>query len=367
MTYPDFNNIFAPEYDEYSIRLEELIIPKWINQFEPDNSIEFNCRTILSPAPELGSKLWTQNGKRITIGVFRDEGRPTTIEPYSIVQWARYDRRLIIATSKPHYLRKDIEVELTNTCKSYIKTKVVNVFDAYKFEAEVYPSGLTSGIDGGFRHVLPINFFEEFIVFRQLPSMKLMKASEAINLINEPDPTKIQRQEHLYDLTNNKTILINTSNIISGNLNYQGSKFNHLHRQQLNERTKPLQGEYDLAGELVRSKYVSSQYHNQKTFCNTNLLNDDRCCCCPNDILEVYDYYGFPINDPTRGPYNSKQNVYVENQQIKIDIDLYYPKLFDRYGNVIVDIKDDLLRARQAVLPIQLDFYNYPIKQPKEF
>lgn len=71
MTYPDFNNIFAPEYDEYSIRLEELIIPKWINQFEPDNSIEFNCRTILSPAPELGSKLWTQNGKRIKIGVFR--------------------------------------------------------------------------------------------------------------------------------------------------------------------------------------------------------------------------------------------------------------------------------------------------------
>ena len=98
-------------------------------QFEPDNSIEYHCRTVLSPAPELGSKLWTQNGKRITIGVFRDEGRPTSIEPYSVVQWARYDRRLIIATSKPHYLRKDIEVELTNTCKPYIKTKVVNVFD----------------------------------------------------------------------------------------------------------------------------------------------------------------------------------------------------------------------------------------------
>jgi hypothetical protein len=110
---------------------------------------------------------------------------------------------------------EDIEVEITNTCKYYITTNVVNVFDAYKFEVEVYPSGLTSGIDGGFRHVLPINFFEEYIVFRQLPSMKLMKASEAINLINEPDPTKIQRQEHLYDLTNNKTILINTSNIIS--------------------------------------------------------------------------------------------------------------------------------------------------------
>lgn len=365
MNYPDFNNLFDPMYDEYSIRLEELSIPKWINQFEPDNSLEFNCRTVLSPAPELGSKAWTQNGKRITIGVFRDEGRPASIEPYLLIQWTRYDRRLIIATSKKHYLRIGIEVEVVNTCTPYIKTKVTNVYDDYKFEIEVYPSGTKSGIDGGYRRVEPINFFEEHIVFRQLPSMKLMKASEALKLIHEPNPTRIQRQTHLYDLTHDKTILINTSQVISGNLNYQGSTFNHLHRQQLNEQAKPLQGEYNLAGELVKFKYASSKYDNRISFTNIGLVNDDR-CCCPTDILDVYDYYGFPINDSNRGPFNSKSNVYVENETIKSNIVLYYSKMFDRYGNVVMDIKNGLLRARQAVLPIQLDFYHYPIKQPKD-
>lgn len=96
----------------------------------------------------------------------------------------------------------------------------------------------------------------------------------------------------------------------------------------------------------------------------------------------VYDFYGLDLNDPTRAPYYSEQNISRDTTQaVPIDniniakhgdttidsngITVTVGKIYDKFGNIVVGIQENNATVvKQPILPLVLDSFNRPVKAP---
>jgi hypothetical protein len=373
---PPFNRPFDIVYDGYSIYKSDFVIPDWCNVYSPDNHDEYNCLAIIQPAPELGASKWTKDGKRILIGVYRDQGRESQLQDYRIIQWGRYGTKLYMGTDRPHRLVVGDEVNLFNVNVPFLTSRVISILNDTEFEVGTSDTGDISGIFGTYQPVKPINFFDNYIVFRILPSMKLVKFSEVQSLLAECTPVIKSTPTYLTDINSGETIIVNAPIIQKHIFVTSGN------RQQFNEQGKPLNSVIDNMGRVSfdEKKYTKDQNNpNLKNGivtneeCNIDQVLTGLCSIGPgNSQVYVYDYYGFQINDLNRGPYFSYQNIIYDVNQIhgigyRIDNGkhFYSGLLLDEFGNVVLGINsDNTLVVRQALLPLNVDQYNVPYKQP---
>jgi hypothetical protein len=257
-------------------------------------------------------------------------------------------------------------------------TPVVGIQSMFTFEVRTIMVGDQSGVAGGYQPVKPVNFYEDFIVFRLLPSMKIVSWPTVQAILNAGAPITNKPPVYLVDINNdNERLVAAQINSYATRLLPNGSTVKDLlNSQQINEDGAPIRATYDNLGCLMKSPYRYSKWQDVIKM-NDPVVVNEKCSCDlqTNDKLYVYDYYGFDLNDDSRAPYNSEKNVVYDSASsngLKIRPDntgeaFYRGIIQDEFGNVVIGARpDNTLITRQAVLPLQVDQFNVPYKEPRK-
>jgi hypothetical protein len=376
MTSPSLTDPFDPGYDVYSMRREHFTIPSVCWVYKPDNNTDYACDSVIAPAPELGAQVWTRNGKRILIGIYRDEGRPNGLRrPARTVSWVRTVNKIVLTDTAHHHLAVGDVVDVYNTTTPEARLKVLRVVDEYSFEVKSLATGPTSGVAGGYSAITPVNFYEDYIVFRYLPSYKLVPWQEVVDLLDSTVPTLGTAPVNLVDIVTGNIVqtartVFNVTNAIAS-----GSRSGtELWRQQFDEAGKPLPWTYDDLGRANLPKTISSVNRNNPSLVTNPVLNEESSVSDEtNNQLYVKDYYGFELNDVTRAPYYADDIITydpAEPNGIKRKENgstvIYEGELHDEFGNYIMTATaQNTTTIRRPVMPLAIDQFNVPYKLPQ--
>lgn len=392
MTAPAFNDYWNPAYDLYSVPVEQFSVPLWWDIYLPDpgNNVDYQCRSVIVPNPALGARRWTLNGDYICLGIYRDEGRPNTAFPTrSGLSWIRLGLQLVINDPAGHGLKVGETVNVANVnVASLPNATVTNVYNAQQFVVQTYGVGLSNGDLGSYQPTRTKSFYEENLVFRLLPSFKLVPYATVAQLFSESAPLQDYSTRYLWNLTTDQPVMVprvrNQSvdySTLESKLRYRGS-FNSDRRfnQAFDEAGEELQVEYNSYGFPVFINQVDSPYSNTQV-----RLNSPRAKELPlpdespdaDDKPYVYDFYGFEINDPARGPYFASDLITRDPSVDGIVNNLlrkgnagqppFYSSKFvnDVFGNWVIGIQENNATVvREPVLPLSLDAFNRPNKAP---
>jgi hypothetical protein len=374
---PGFNEHFHEYYDQFSIPVSSLNIPSHFAKYIPDNQDDYNCTLVISPSPKKGAKKWTQKGKIITIGIYRDEGRESELPPIVTgVTWDRTGTRLLLTCVKPHGLAVKDHVHLWNiNVSGMFSTEVTEIVNSYKFAIKTYLQGASSGV-GAYQSQTITNFYESYRVFRLLPSFKLLTISELNSIFSETAPLQLTSRRTLFNITTNKDSVLSSSKTSSTNYDLPTAgtitkdsllKLKKRFNQQYDEAGVPLSLSYQETGYASPVNNVDSKYKNQQIFYNAQTSSSR---------IKVYDFYGLDLNDEERGPYFSTTNV-TRDEAIKQDIGnlevktdnqgnpIYSGQLYDEFGNLAIGVQsNNALVVRKQILPLILDAFNMPTKSP---
>ena len=307
---PDLFDYFNDGYEKYSINSSKFKIPSYVDFYEPDNKApDFNCVGVLVPNPLYGAKKYTHQGKIISIGMYRDEGRPIT--EYVLnesIFWFRIGNRLILQQNKKHEFRINDEIQIYNVNIPSLTTKIKKVIDEYHYEVETTDIGNLDGYFGASKPTKLKNFFEENIVFRLLPCFKLITVNEVYELLGiiENPYNKPLDIQSIINITINLEIEqpININNDVNYYIDpLKPSYFNrnsgYYHDQIFDEVGIPLSIEYQNNGAPFPLDNIDSKYKNNKIYINQVLSQE--IWQDPTEgfdsILYVYDFYGYLIND----------------------------------------------------------------------
>ena len=416
MTSPAFNDLFNPFYDLYSINEKDLTIPAHFDNFLPDNQEDYNCTMVISPSISKGVSRWTKDGKWITIGIYRDEGRAPAQRPIiTNLSWTRNSNILTIINPAGHKLHVGDKINLYNVSVwnrnnvDLPNITVKNVIDPFTFEVyddrtsilidgqtmydamllfvtnnvpligQIFgvfgqETGDTSGNAASYQENFITNFYETYRVFRLLPSFKLVPYSEIQDIFTTTAPPQEATRRTLYDISIQQEV--NIPGIKTTSINYElptqslprDESINLQRRfsQVFDETGQPLKLTYNALGFPAQINNVDSKFKNDQIFYNApvNQLGDP--------YIYIYDYYSLEINDASRGPYFSTSNI-VRNLTVSGNINnltnnisgLYNSTMNDAYGNLAIGAQqNNALVIRKQILPIALDAYNRPMKNP---
>jgi len=302
MTSPSLYSVFDSFFDQYSIPVSSLSIPSCFLRFDPDNQDDASCLGVYSPSPAQGAVRWTHQGRWITFGIYRDEGRPTT-----------------------------------------------------------------NGV----------NFYENYVVFRLLPSLKLVPYSLIQQLFVDASPKLEPGLRSLVEITSGNTVRVPHQVTKMTDYLYPTAvtaakgtlPLSRRWDQMYDESGAPLKLTYDSTGWVSLPHQIDSPYKNNPVMLASPIdgVVDQR--------VRVYDYYGAEINDPFRGPYFMTDLISRDpsvtppvNNLMRKSIDgrvAFKGKLFDEFGNIVVGIQENnAVAVRRGILPLTLDVYNRPIKNP---
>lgn len=377
MTSPAFNEPFNSFYDEYSIRAAVLSLPYYWSIFHPDNSIDFTCLSVITPNTAKSASAWTSRGRWITLGIYRDEGRDPAVPPArSSCTWTRLGTVLTVTDPVPHGLLPGDMVAIYNVNLTAIPSAPVKlVLDQYSFTVTTQAGGSSSGSGATYQQA-EVNFYETHCVFRLLPSFKLVKYSEVLQLFADTAPLQTSSQRSLYNITLAEEQAVPQGK--SASVNYEvaqrrivqtsTSELKRRFDQVYDEQGVPLPVKYDALGFPITPFHVSKATDNEHTALNQPTVNQ------ANDRVYVYDFYGIDVND-SRGPYfvtdvitrdttklAPKDNI---KRKQNNDVDIYSKPLYDIFGNLVLGIQENnALYIRELTLPLALDKFNHPVKLP---
>lgn len=385
MSVPGFNEIFHSYYDTFSVKSSKIQVPDHFDMFVPDNSDDYQCISVISPNMSRGSKKWTINGQWITIGIYRDEGRPTSQRPAIMgLSWTRSGNYITINDQNTPLEVGDV-VTIYNTNVSVFKSTVISV-NLNSFTVIGSLLGDSEGENGAYLMERETNFYQDYRVFRLLPSFKLISFETILEIFASTAPETMASRRSLYNITSEaKTLIPNGKN---RSVNYElpilkttKAEMLSLQRrfgQVYNEIGDPLKIQYQSQGYPVPVNIVDSKYKNDVITFSQPLKLENSIDNSKNSRIYVYDFYGLDLNDPTRGPFYSSDNVTVGSEissngtaklKVKTNNDgslIYSGKLCDDYGNLAIGVQPltNTLVSRKLILPLSLDYFNHPIKSP---
>lgn len=387
MTSPAFNTPFDPAYEIYSISRLDFAIPDHFDVYIPDflNEIDFQCLSVICPNPEKGAKRWTYRGKWLTIGVYRDEGREPAQRPPTVgLGWSRSGTTLTIIDPAGHRLQTGDYVDLYNINVQSLLRKKITVLSPSSFTVTVPLFGDTSGVNGAYQPSDPYNFYEQNYVFRILPSFKLVPYSLIKQLFEDSAPVPEPSVRELYNVTTTSNVLLPRGK--SKTVNYDlpttakpivdtlplARRFGQVY----DESGAPLKIDYRGDGQPVPSTAYDEEHLDPHKRFNAPLV-DDPYMEDPNfdAWVHVYDFYGFEINDPNRGPYFRTDLITRDTEKpapydnikraSQNGVPYYDGKLYDRFGNLVIGIQtNNATSIRKNLLPLRLDRFNRPEKLP---
>jgi hypothetical protein len=377
---PGLLELTGSYYDAYSIPVKEFTIPSHFDVYTPDNQYEYQCRVVLVPNPQKGATSWTLNGKYITIGVYRDEGRASARGgQLPAVSWSRVGTRLTFVTATPHGLEVGDYVDMYNINIATFNGTVTSVVDAYTFMIRTYNTGATSGgLNAVAWPTKIVNYYEDNIVFRILPSFALVDYATIQSIITATAPAPRTNTVTMYDITTK--IYKQVPSLRSDEFNYDLSTTitdsseidgNLMYGQQFDASGNPLTLIYNANGQPAYNNAMNSKTVNAQISHNTTVDG-----ATANNRVYVYDFYGLDINDPKRNPYNSSTLVYRDTTASSLIGNFAYAEnavkeriytgsfLNDEFGNLAIGIQaNNALIVRKQILPVAVDSFNKPIKQ----
>jgi len=380
VSVPGLNDPTNTYYDAYSIPVSGFSIPSQFDTYTPDNQNDYQCRVVLVPNPKKGATAWTMNGKFITIGVYRDQGRASGRNGQLAAQsWSRSGTTLTFITQTPHGLSVGDNCDFYNINVATFNTNVVTVIDNYTFTIRAFNTGSASG--GTSAICWPskiVDYNDDYIVFRLLPSFQLVTYATIESIFAATAPSVTTNTVSMYDIT--KSSYTQLPNQKSENFNYDlttsitanaDSDVVVLYNQQFDANGNPLLLTYQDNGQPTLNTNMNSVTDNAQIFYRDTIDN-----LAANSRVFVYDFYGLDINDPTRGPYFNPALVYRNPNatslignfayaQSAAGTPLYSGYLQDEFGNLAIGIQtNNALIVRKQILPVALDSFNKPIKQP---
>lgn len=387
MTSPAFNTPFDPAYDVYSVNRLDFAIPDHFDIYVPEfvNEIDFQCLSVICPNPEKGAKRWTYRGKWLTIGVYRDEGREAAQRPPTVgLSWVRSSTTLTITDPAGHRLKTGDLVDLYNINVQSLLKKKITVISPTSFTVKVPLFGASSGVNGAYQPSDLYNFYEQNYVFRILPSFQLVPYSLIQQLFADSAPVPEPAVRELYNVTTAKSVLLPRGK--SKTVNYDlpstarpivdtlplGRRFGQIY----DESGKPLKIEYRSDGQPVDSTAYDEEHLDPHKRFNSPLVNDPLMEDVTQDAwVHVYDFYGFEINDPNRGPYFRTDLITRDTEKpapynnikraSQNGVPYYAGKLYDKFGNLVIGIQtNNATVIRKNLLPLRLDRFNKPEKLP---
>jgi hypothetical protein len=388
--FPDWNKPFDPYYDRFSMKGRDLIIPAHFDIYQPDNQEDAQCLSVIATSIEHGAKKWAMHNKWITIGIYRDEARPTTQRPvFSQLTWSRDGAEL-----KINHPGHDLQVgDLINIYDvqpdPILSVPVEHVYSSELFSVTVGDFGDVLGFDAAWQPAAPTNFYEEYIVFRMLPSFNLLSIEDLFEIFADTTPIQQQDRLQMYDITAQNDVILPDGK--SSTINYSlpreavpkvnqvalGTRFDQIYDQD--DRALPIKYRED--GQPVDVDNVDSKYKNRKTHLNHFLVNEaievgnivDQ---VTDSRIHIYDMYGSDLNDSSRGPYHSSNIIKrdplvpgIENNVSRAMTPngtvIYTGTLFDLFGNIVIGIQhNNALFVRAPILPLKLNRFNKPTKKP---
>lgn len=393
MTVPAFNDYWNPAYEAYSVPVDQFAVPDWWDLYLPnaDTDVDYKCRSVIVPNPALGAKRWTSNGKYICVGVYRDEGRPDTAFPVRTgLSWIRLGVELIINDPVGHGLKVGETVTVANVnVATLTEVQVTNVYNAQQFVVQTYGVGASTGNDGSYQPTRTKSFYEENLVFRLLPNFRLITYAALQQLFTDSAPLQDYSTRRLPNITLNTMVQVprvrNQSTDYSTlesklRAQYQGGTNDRRFNQAFDEDGEELAVEYNSYGFPVFVNQVDSKYKNAQVHLNSPRtleldLPDESTGA--DDRPYVYDFYGFEINDVSRGPYFAADLITRDASVDGIVNNLarkgnpgqppFYSSKFvnDTFGNWVIGIQEsNATVVREPVLPLTLDPFNRPVKLP---
>lgn len=284
---PPFDSPLDSGYDAVSRPTADLVRPAGCYIYTPDNYDDYHCLALWQPAPELGAKTWTRAGRRILIGVYRDEGRLDDVDQYANV------------------------------------------------------------------------------VFRLLPTFKVVPLAVIDEILAGCNP---EESRELVALTDIRTGDVQVNSEVQ---TYTTSTLYRLHRQQMDELSKPLRQVYDAKGRPIPPDLRFSKKENAALYLTTPMTNQWDPIPTANPFLPVYDYYGFPLNE-RRNPLHRTDIITYDPDSVNGikrlvlgngSTPVYDGPLFDVFGDYVVGARaNNTLITRKPVQPLRVDHHNTPFK-----
>lgn len=147
MSYPPFDAPTDAAYDAMAVKPSDLPRPAGCHVYAPDNYDDYTCLVLWQPAPELGARLWTRNGRRILIGVYRDQGRGMIEKDDELIDTAEtYVIARLLPTFKP--VPWSTVLEILTECDPEESREVVALTDIrtgdVQLNSEVRPQAIGS-------------------------------------------------------------------------------------------------------------------------------------------------------------------------------------------------------------------------------
>lgn len=375
MSVPDFNDPFHSFYDQFSIHVADFVMPAHFDQYVPDNQTDYACVNVIAPDPAKGAVEWTLNDAWITIGIYQDEGRPATQRPAtSGLSWTRSGYTVTI-NDPNHKLHVGDTVNVLNINAPVLENvAVLSVVAGASFTFNGLVTGTSSGSSASYQENFATNFYENYRVFRLMPSFLLLPYADVLAIFAATAPTPATPQKTLYSITTDTNVNVPTGS--SESTNYQlptvvlpTSSKSALPRrfgQVYDASGQPLPLTYLQDGYPVFVNNVDSPNKNPQIFYN-NPVNPSS-----DPYIYVYDYYGLQINDASRGSTYSTGNV-TRNVSVSGDLNNftispsigYNRTLNDLFGNLAIGVQqDNALVIRKQVLPLEVNYFNKPVKNP---
>jgi hypothetical protein len=401
MTSPSLIDYFNDAYKTFSVPVTQLTIPPHFDTFLPDDPNDTGCRSIIMPSPLKGAKNFVKNNRFTLIGIYHDAGRPTTPYPvFSNLSWSRVGAKLTV-NHVGHETKVGDVVFLYNMNITKEQRCTVSSITSTSFTVNLQALvGKKTGTQGGYRLDRNKNFYEENLIFRLLPNFNVVPFADILSIFADTDPNITQGQNFIRNLTTNsivptpsaKNSFVDYSAInnykrivdVSGSLpdvtvtpKYKLHEFEH--EQVFDDQGNAVRLRYAENGQVINPGYYDKQRKNNPVMIASPRVNE-----VPDDFFQdttdvkvwAYDYYGFLINDTTRGPFNSDQIItrdaskttYLDNITIAQTVtgaDMYpvTQQIYDIFGNVVIGIRpDNTLVVQKQRVPLELDNFGKPVK-----
>jgi hypothetical protein len=195
---------------------------------------------------------------------------------------------------------------------------------------------------------------ETNVVFRLLPSFRVVPVSVILDILESSNPDLNRHTVALTDIASGSVKLVSEID-----LRQHGAGVDHRqHRQQFDELRKPLRQEYDARGNVILPKLRFSKHENASLYLAPPLV-DQHVPHASNATLPVYDYYS-RLLAPTDVFYDPDS---VDGLGYGDDYDGQFEH--DVFGDFVVGARaNNTLITRKPVQPLEVDHHNTPLKRP---
>lgn len=371
MNFPNFNDPFNSYYDQFSIHVADFNLPENFVSYVPDNQDDYQCVSVIVPSMRKGSSAWTLNEKWITIGIYKDEGRPTSQRPSRTGTWTRSNRTFTINDPVGHKLHTGDLVNVQFDTNNPLTSVPITVKDDYNFTVEGQSFGTTAG-SVVYQDDFLTDFSANYRVFRLMPSFNLLTISMLNNIFSLTMPLSTPTSS-IYNFTLGKSVSIPTSSNDSTNYTTPITSYSQdilplLRRfgQIFDASGKPLPLNYMDNGYPVNVNNVDSKFKNSQIFYNPPVVSTS------DPYIYAYDFYGIPLNDSTRGftlsTTNVTRNLTISGNLNNLTVNPstgYVSTINDFFGNLAIGVQsNNALVTRKQILPLELDAFNLPTKNP---